>query len=86
MQSATRILRGKVSSNNIFKVQCLIYHQTIKAASRQSPVVRRAFQQTRFNSTVATEAPKKGYSKWKMVKNTAKLGTVGFVGYTFYCK
>ncbi|KAI8327448.1 hypothetical protein EDC96DRAFT_531868 [Choanephora cucurbitarum] len=56
----------------------------LRAASRQSPVVRRAFQQTRFNSTVATEVPKKGYSKWKMVKNTAKLGTVGFVGYTFY--
>ncbi|CAO3673878.1 unnamed protein product [Rhizopus stolonifer] len=55
--------------------------RALRAAYRQTPVVRRNFQ--RFNSTVSS-SDKKVYSKWKFVKNTAALGTVGFVGWTFY--
>jgi NADH:ubiquinone reductase (non-electrogenic) len=55
-----------------------------KAAYRQAPIVRRSLQ--RFNSTAASATEKKPYSKWKLIKNTAKLGAVGFVGYTFYSK
>jgi hypothetical protein len=55
------------------------------ATTRQTPIVRRAFQQ-RLNSTVATETPKKSYSKWKVAKNIVAYGAVGFVGYTIYGK
>ncbi|GAN07750.1 NDE2 mitochondrial exteRNAl NADH dehydrogenase [Mucor ambiguus] len=57
----------------------------LRAVGRQSPIVRRTLQQ-RFNSTTtaATEAPKKGSSKWKTIKNVTAFGAVGFVGYTLY--
>ncbi|EIE76083.1 hypothetical protein G6F46_011481 [Rhizopus delemar] len=56
--------------------------RSFRAAYRQAPIVRRSLQ--RFNSTAASATEKKPYSKWKLIKNTAKLGAVGFVGYTFY--
>ncbi|KAG1152594.1 hypothetical protein G6F37_005380 [Rhizopus arrhizus] len=56
--------------------------RTLRAAYRQTPVVRRNLQ--RYNSTTASTSDKKVYSKWKLIKTTAKLGAAGFVGYTFY--
>jgi NADH:ubiquinone reductase (non-electrogenic) len=46
--------------------------------------VRRNLQ--RYNSTTASTSDKKVFSKWKLIKTTAKLGAAGFVGYTFYSK
>ncbi|KAI7902252.1 uncharacterized protein BX663DRAFT_455897 [Cokeromyces recurvatus] len=56
----------------------------LRAASRQAPIVQRTFQH-RFNSTITNntiQASKK--RRWNNFKSIAAVGTVGFLGITFY--